>query len=146
MDNRRCRAAGEAGDHRVKAAPLALIPCANRCAGDGAFERGKPAVGIAGIAENPVGAPMPRRFAGEVARQAGGVTGRKGGKVGKVANLLPELFGEGGAAWRKWVAEIAQIARTLLAARGPQRLTGVGVAPILPHRKNGLKSRKDKAF
>jgi hypothetical protein len=25
-------------------------------------------------------------------------------------------------------------------------LTGVGVAPILPHRKNGLKSRKDKAF
>ncbi len=87
MGNRRCRAAGEAGDHRVKAAPLALIPCANRCAGDGAFERGKPAAGIAGIAENPVGAPTPRRFAGEVARQAGGgVTGRKGGKVGKVGN------------------------------------------------------------
>ena len=30
--------------------------------------------------------------------------------------------------------------------RRPQRLTGVGVAPILPHRKNGLKSRKYKAF
>src|SRR6266487_4264858 len=87
---------------------------------------------------------MPRRYAGEVARQAGGgVTGRKGGKG---ANLLPELFGEGGAAWRKWVAEIAQIARTLLAARGPQRLTGVGGAPILPHRKNGLKSWKLKVF
>ena len=30
--------------------------------------------------------------------------------------------------------------------RGPRCLTGVGAAPILPHRKNGLKSRKDKAF
>jgi hypothetical protein len=30
--------------------------------------------------------------------------------------------------------------------RRPRCLTGVGVAPILPHRKNGLKSRKDKAF
>src|SRR5580700_1883283 len=32
------------------------------------------------------------------------------------------------------------------AATRPQRLTRVGVAPILPHRKNGLKSRKHKAF
>jgi hypothetical protein len=31
-------------------------------------------------------------------------------------------------------------------SRRPRCLTGVGVAPILPHRKNGLKSRKDKAF
>jgi hypothetical protein len=30
--------------------------------------------------------------------------------------------------------------------RRPRCLTGMGVAPILPHRKNGLKSRKDKAF
>jgi hypothetical protein len=30
--------------------------------------------------------------------------------------------------------------------RRPRCLTGVGVAPILPHCKNGLKSRKDKAF
>ncbi len=28
----------------------------------------------------------------------------------------------------------------------PERLTGVGVPPILPHRKNGLKWRKHKAF
>ena len=28
----------------------------------------------------------------------------------------------------------------------PRCLTGVGAAPILPHRKNGLKSRKHKAF
>jgi hypothetical protein len=31
-------------------------------------------------------------------------------------------------------------------SRRPRCLTGMGVAPILPHRKNGLKSRKDKAF
>ena len=31
-------------------------------------------------------------------------------------------------------------------SRRPRCLTRVGVAPILPHRKNGLKSRKDKAF
>ena len=33
-----------------------------------------------------------------------------------------------------------------LAAAGPRCLTGLGAAPILPHRKNGLKSRKHKAF
>jgi hypothetical protein len=27
-----------------------------------------------------------------------------------------------------------------------RRLTGIGVAPILPHRKNGNKLRKHKAF
>jgi hypothetical protein len=31
-------------------------------------------------------------------------------------------------------------------SRRPRCLTKVGAAPILPHRKNGLKSRKDKAF
>jgi hypothetical protein len=31
-------------------------------------------------------------------------------------------------------------------SRRPRCLTGVGAAPILPHRKNGLKSRKHKAF
>ena len=33
-----------------------------------------------------------------------------------------------------------------LGGRGPRCLTGLGAAPILPHRKNGLKSRKHKAF
>src|SRR3984957_12111966 len=46
------------------------------------------------------------------------------------------------------VAEIAEIGRRVCAPSGrrPRCLTGVGVAPILPHRKNGLKSRKHKAF
>ena len=40
------------------------------------------------------------------------------------------------------------LGRRVCAASGrrPRCLTGVGVAPILPHRKNGLKSRKHKAF
>jgi hypothetical protein len=40
------------------------------------------------------------------------------------------------------------VGRRVSAAPGrrPRCLTGLGVAPILPHRKNGLKSRKHKAF
>ena len=37
-------------------------------------------------------------------------------------------------------------ADAVLGGRRPRCLTGLGAAPILPHRKNGLKSRKDKAF
>jgi len=46
------------------------------------------------------------------------------------------------------IAEIAEIGRGVCAPSGrrPRCLTGIGVAPILPHRKNGLKSRKHKAF
>jgi hypothetical protein len=46
------------------------------------------------------------------------------------------------------IAEIAEIGRGVcaLSGRRPRCLTGIGVAPILPHRKNGLKSRKHKAF
>jgi hypothetical protein len=41
------------------------------------------------------------------------------------------------------VAEIAEIGRVCDPVRPrPGCLTGVGAAPILPHRKNGLKSRK----
>ena len=37
-------------------------------------------------------------------------------------------------------------ADAVVGGRRPRCLTGMGVAPILPHRKNGLKSRKHKAF
>jgi hypothetical protein len=44
------------------------------------------------------------------------------------------------------VSSAAWATRFAAPSRRPRCLTGVGVAPILPHRKNGLKSRKHKAF
>ena len=42
--------------------------------------------------------------------------------------------------------ELRELRKSAAPGRRPRCLTGVGAAPILPHRKNGLKSRKYKAF
>jgi hypothetical protein len=76
-----------------------------------------------------------------------------GGKVGKVGNPFPGLC-SGTKELPVAVARARAIscriawdrADAALGGRRPRCLTGVGRAPILPHRKNGLKSRKHKAF
>ena len=45
-----------------------------------------------------------------------------------------------------FTAQTAETAKTSAAIACSVCLTGIGAAPILPHRKNGLKSRKQKAF
>jgi hypothetical protein len=80
----------------------------------------------------------------------GQMTGGKGGKVG---NPFPGPYSGtqelpvAAARTRAISCRIASDrAGPVIGGRGPRCLTGVGVAPILPHRKNGLKLRKHKAF
>jgi hypothetical protein len=72
---------------------------------------------------------------------------------GKVGNPFPGLY-SGTKELPVAVARVRAIscriasdrADAVLGGRRPRCLTKVGAAPILPHRKNGLKSRKHKAF
>ena len=88
--------------------------------------------------------PSPRRAFGDWQNACGNCgNSRDASRQGFVSALGNLQVGN-----RLAVAEIAEIGRRVSAAPGrrPRCLTGVGVAPILPHRKNGLKSRKHKAF
>ena len=75
------------------------------------------------------------------------------GKGGKVGNPFPGPYSgtkELPVALARAHAISCRIAfdrvEAVLGGRRPRCLTEVGVAPILPHRKNDLKSRKQKAL
>ncbi len=88
--------------------------------------------------------PSPRRAVGDWQSACGNCgNSRDASRQGFVSALGSLQVGN-----RPAVAEIAEIGRRFLAPvrPWPRCLTGVGAAPILPHRKNGLKSRKHKAF
>src|SRR5258708_2339457 len=76
-----------------------------------------------------------------------------GGKVGKVGNPFRASIAVRKNYRSPWrapaqyrVVSLGIGADAALGGRRPRCLTKVGAAPILPHRKNGLKSRKHKAF
>src|SRR5260370_39807503 len=76
-----------------------------------------------------------------------------GGKGGKVGNPFPgaysgtkELPVAGARASAVSCRIASDRADAVLGDRRPRCLTGIGGAPILPHPKNGRKSRKHKAF
>ena len=86
----------------------------------------------------------PRRAVGDWQNASGNCgNSRDASRQGFVSTLGNLQVGN-----RLAVAEIAEIGRRVCAPVRPRPrcLTGVGAAPILPHRKNGLKSRKHKAF
>jgi hypothetical protein len=103
-------------------------------------------IGRAGIGGAGIGPP--RRSVGDW-RIACGNCGNPHGR--KLSPAAPTAVGKNSRSPQSRPAQYRVVLLpgrrvSAVSGRRPRCLTGVGVAPILPHRKNGLKSRKDKAF
>src|SRR6266851_8357271 len=119
MGSRIGRAAGETGDRRTKAAPMAPTPCANGRADDGALEAGaahKRVANTAGTSKTPL-----KRHFGKCVHAAASRA-----KVARRRRKRPAERAERAetprTVWarsgeRRWVAEIARMAETAIAWR-----------------------------